>query len=111
MDSIAVVKPNMTVARQESLSPFGMLTQVFTEELVRRNGYIISRVENFEAHDGEGMSAVVNGESVYVGSTGFSASLIAASSDSRSTASPPSSDCAMMSTVRILSSGISHSKQ
>ncbi len=38
MDSIAVVKPNMTVARQESLSPFGMLTQVFTEELVRRNG-------------------------------------------------------------------------
>ena len=40
-------------------------------ELVRRNGYAINRVENFEPHDGEGMSAIVNGESVLVGSTGF----------------------------------------
>ena len=40
-------------------------------ELIRRNGYSISRVENFEPHDGGGMTAMVNGESVAVGNTGF----------------------------------------
>lgn len=40
-------------------------------ELIRRNGYSISRVENFEPHDGGGMTAMVNGENVYVGNTGF----------------------------------------
>ena len=40
-------------------------------DLVRRNGYTISKVENFEAHDGGGMTAMVNGESVCVGNTGF----------------------------------------
>ena len=35
--SIAVTKPDMTLARQESLSPFGLLSQLFTEELVRRS--------------------------------------------------------------------------
>ena len=37
MESIAVTKPDMTVTRQELLSPFGLLTQLFTAELVRRN--------------------------------------------------------------------------
>ncbi len=40
-------------------------------ELIRRNGYSISRVENFEPHDGGGMTAMVDGESVFVGSAGF----------------------------------------
>lgn len=40
-------------------------------ELIRRNGYSISRVESFSPHDGGGMTAVVSGETVYVGSTGF----------------------------------------
>ena len=40
-------------------------------ELIRRNGYTISRVENFEPHDGGGMTAMVNGETVCVGNTGF----------------------------------------
>ncbi len=40
-------------------------------ELIRRNGYSISRVENFEPHDGGGMTAMVNGENVAVGNTGF----------------------------------------
>lgn len=40
-------------------------------DLVRRNGYSINRVENFEPHDGGGMTAMVNGESVYVGNAGF----------------------------------------
>ena len=40
-------------------------------ELIRRNGYTISRVENFEPHDGGGMTAVVDGETVAVGNTGF----------------------------------------
>ncbi|MBE7005316.1 MAG: hypothetical protein E7425_13760 [Ruminococcaceae bacterium] len=33
-----MTKQDMTVARQGTLSPFGMLTQLFSEELVRRNG-------------------------------------------------------------------------
>ena len=37
MESIAVTEPNMTVTRQEALSPFGLLSELFTEELVRRN--------------------------------------------------------------------------
>ena len=37
MENIAVTKENMTVARQEPLSPFGLLTQMFTAELVRRS--------------------------------------------------------------------------
>ena len=40
-------------------------------DLVRRNGYTVSRVENFEAHDGGGLTAMVNGDSVCVGNTGF----------------------------------------
>lgn len=40
-------------------------------DLIKRNGYSISRVENFEPHDGGGMTAMVNGENVYVGNTGF----------------------------------------
>ncbi len=40
-------------------------------ELIRRNGYTLSRVENFTPHDGGGMVAMVNGESVYVGNAGF----------------------------------------
>ena len=46
------------------------LAQPFAE-LLRRNGYSISRVENFEPHDGGGMTATVGGESVAVGNTGF----------------------------------------
>ena len=46
------------------------LAQCFSE-LMRKNGYSINKVENFSAHDGGGMTAMVNGESVYVGSTGF----------------------------------------
>ncbi len=37
MDSIAVTKANMTVSRQETLSPFGLLSQLFTAELARRS--------------------------------------------------------------------------
>jgi hypothetical protein len=40
-------------------------------ELVRRNGYTIRRVENFEPHDGGGITAMGNGERVCVGHTGF----------------------------------------
>ena len=40
-------------------------------DLIRRNGYTLSRVENFEPHDGGGVTAVVNGDTVCVGSTGF----------------------------------------
>jgi len=39
--------------------------------LLERNGYSLCRVENFEASDGGGMSAVVGGEQVLVGSNGF----------------------------------------
>lgn len=46
------------------------LAQPFTD-LIRRNGYAVCRVENFCPHDGGGMIAMVNGENVYVGSTGF----------------------------------------
>ncbi len=37
MESIAVTKPDMTVTRQDALSPFGLLTALFTEEIARRN--------------------------------------------------------------------------
>lgn len=40
-------------------------------ELISRNGYSLCRVENFIPHDGGGMTAVVNGENVMVGSTAF----------------------------------------
>lgn len=40
-------------------------------DLIRRNGYTISKVENFESHDGGGMTAAVAGESVMVGGAGF----------------------------------------
>ena len=40
-------------------------------ELVRRNGYTICKVEDFRPHDGGGMTAMVNGENVCIGSTGF----------------------------------------
>ncbi len=37
MESIAVTKPDMSVTRQDALSPFGLLTALFTEEIARRN--------------------------------------------------------------------------
>ncbi len=37
MESIAVTKPDMSVTRQDVLSPFGLLTALFTEEIARRN--------------------------------------------------------------------------
>ena len=37
MRALPVIKADMRIERQESLSPFGLLTQVFTEELLRRN--------------------------------------------------------------------------
>ncbi len=40
-------------------------------ELMRRNGYGLCRVENFAPNDGGGLTAVVNGESVMVGNSGF----------------------------------------
>ncbi len=40
-------------------------------DLIRRNGYTVSRVEDFQPHDGGGMTAMVGGESVYVGNSGF----------------------------------------
>ena len=40
-------------------------------DLIRRNGYTISRVENFQPHDGGGMTAMVGGEQVCVGNTAF----------------------------------------
>ena len=40
MESIAVTKPDITVARQESLSPFGLLTALFTQELARRSSQV-----------------------------------------------------------------------
>lgn len=40
-------------------------------DLIKRNGYSINRVEHFQPHDGGGMTAMVNGENVYVGNTGF----------------------------------------
>ena len=46
------------------------LAQCFSE-LMRKNGCSINKVENFSPHDGGGMTAMVNGESVYVGSKGF----------------------------------------
>lgn len=46
------------------------LAPAFTD-LIRRNGYVLCRVENFVPHDGGGLTAVVNGENVMVGNTGF----------------------------------------
>ena len=40
-------------------------------ELMRKNSCSMSRIENFEAHDGCGMTAVINGEGVLVGNGGF----------------------------------------
>lgn len=40
-------------------------------ELLRRNGCTLAKLENFEPHDGGGMTAMVNGENVCVGNTGF----------------------------------------
>ena len=40
-------------------------------ELIRRNGYSICRVENFIPHEGGGLTAVVNGENLMVGNSGF----------------------------------------
>ncbi|MCD8100205.1 MAG: hypothetical protein LUE06_06430 [Oscillospiraceae bacterium] len=39
--------------------------------LMRRNGWTLCRVEGFEPHDGGGMTAVVNGESVCIGGSAF----------------------------------------
>lgn len=46
------------------------MAAAFTD-LLSRNGYSLCKVENFQANDGGGMTAVVNGELVMVGSTGF----------------------------------------
>lgn len=46
------------------------LAPVFSE-FIRKQGYTLSRVEHFTPHDGGGMTAMVNGESVYVGSMAF----------------------------------------
>ncbi len=46
------------------------LSAPFTE-LIKRNGYVLCRVENFTPHDGGGLTAVVNGENVMVGNAGF----------------------------------------
>ena len=40
-------------------------------ELIRKNGYSINRTENVEPHDGGGLTAMVNGETIMVGNTGF----------------------------------------
>ena len=40
-------------------------------DFLRRNAYSISRVEDFEPHDGGGVTAIVNGESIAVGGAGF----------------------------------------
>ncbi len=37
MDSIGVIKPDIAVVRQGFLSPFGLLSQLFTQELLNRN--------------------------------------------------------------------------
>ncbi|MBR6040949.1 MAG: hypothetical protein IKP38_10760 [Clostridia bacterium] len=37
MESIAVTKPNITVARQDVLSPFGLLTELFLQEIAGRS--------------------------------------------------------------------------
>ncbi len=37
MESLGVIKPDMRIERQDTLSPFGLLTQLFTQELLRRN--------------------------------------------------------------------------
>ena len=37
MKTLSVIKPDMRIERQETLSPFGIMTQLFTEELLRRN--------------------------------------------------------------------------
>ncbi len=46
------------------------LSAAFTD-LIKRNGYVLCRVENFAPHDGGGLTAVVNGENVMVGNAGF----------------------------------------
>ena len=46
------------------------MAAAFTD-MLERNGYTLCKVENFEANDGGGMTAVVGGEQVMVGSTGF----------------------------------------
>ncbi|MBE7018041.1 MAG: hypothetical protein E7420_07835 [Ruminococcaceae bacterium] len=46
------------------------LSAPFTD-LIKRNGYVLCRVENFAPHDGGGLTAVVNGENVMVGNSGF----------------------------------------
>ncbi len=46
------------------------LSAPFTD-LIKKNGYVLCRVENFTPHDGGGLTAVVNGENVMVGNAGF----------------------------------------
>jgi len=41
------------------------------ETMIRRNGYTLCRVEHFIPHDGGGLTAVVNGESVCIGGAAF----------------------------------------
>ncbi len=41
MGSLGVIKPDMRIERQDTLSPFGLLTQLFTEELLRRNTQVM----------------------------------------------------------------------
>jgi len=46
------------------------LSSAFSD-LIKRNGYSIYKTEHFEVHDGGGMTAMIDGDNVIVGSNGF----------------------------------------
>lgn len=46
------------------------IAHVFTE-LMKKNGYTMQKVEDFACHEGGGIVARINGDMVYVGSSGF----------------------------------------
>ncbi|MEA4894877.1 MAG: hypothetical protein VB064_06405 [Oscillospiraceae bacterium] len=46
------------------------ISSVFTE-LMKKNGYSMQKVEDFACHEGGGIIARINGETVYVGSSSF----------------------------------------
>ena len=62
MGSLGVIKPDMRIERQDTLSPFGLLTELFTEELLRRNSqamgnYRPMQLAYLEEGDQEGEAA------------------------------------------------------
>ena len=62
MTTLAVLKPDIRIERQEPLSPFGLLAQLFTEELLRRNAqelgtYRPMRLAYLEEEEREGAAA------------------------------------------------------